>query len=652
MHSSQTDILNSVPDISRDLEVVAVNNGLPPIGSQMTNGYGIEWVVDGHLYVPDLGSVGRDKGSVSTEDARDLLPVIVPQNLSQPLTDFIGELDLCTSKILIPLDTMPHLRPWQAHPYGHWVDTWSDPKAIIFFLDAAHLHETIFAHEIAHAWIEFVEGCEDCRQMADLSDVSRVYQFQYIQSFVLDQKVNTLLRKRGFDLSVINADELEGIQLLAGALTAGRRPERPREAAFDALTIATALLKQSDGTEHSVLRPLQEPLKIIRSFLPEVYSLAEKLAQSVLRHGYSDREAVCCAIDDCLKHSFGFTGDPLDFDTELVERPMTEQDFDKRPGFFSALPVSAKLEICRAMVRKGIAGERLTWQLCVTHLGQIEVMFRSRSSDWTKLIVLKSVRLPFSEEVAMRLPTTQSNPSVFAPTNTSIPQITLPGTSNKPPSWSPFEEVPVLATRSQGRDYLPGIGRWLSRDPIGSDGGNSNPYVYVANDPTSLIDPDGLTAISYQGVATCFPAFGGPYPPFCDSNPDYKQCPKFSEGMTGAVPNVYYDWRQLHCNCPFHCKLACQPSLYGGYVKCGSTVTVSKGKCSVTITIIDIGPHAQLSSGASVDLSHKAYAKLYHCLNPKKKVPRCGNADPIPGVKVSGQADAISWPNPTGCAVC
>ncbi len=35
-------------------------------------------------------------------------------------------------------------------------------------------------------------------------------------------------------------------------------------------------------------------------------------------------------------------------------------------------------------------------------------------------------------------------------------------------------------------------GRWTSRDPILWDGGDSNPYVYVAGDPINRVDPRGL----------------------------------------------------------------------------------------------------------------------------------------------------------------
>lgn len=41
--------------------------------------------------------------------------------------------------------------------------------------------------------------------------------------------------------------------------------------------------------------------------------------------------------------------------------------------------------------------------------------------------------------------------------------------------------------------YDPEQGRWLSRDPIGEDGG-TNLYGYVGNNPTNWVDPFGLDA--------------------------------------------------------------------------------------------------------------------------------------------------------------
>jgi len=46
--------------------------------------------------------------------------------------------------------------------------------------------------------------------------------------------------------------------------------------------------------------------------------------------------------------------------------------------------------------------------------------------------------------------------------------------------------------RFGARDYDPETGRWTSKDPILFDGGDTNLYGYVANDPINGFDPTGL----------------------------------------------------------------------------------------------------------------------------------------------------------------
>jgi len=48
--------------------------------------------------------------------------------------------------------------------------------------------------------------------------------------------------------------------------------------------------------------------------------------------------------------------------------------------------------------------------------------------------------------------------------------------------------------RFGARDYMPEIGKWTAKDPIGFDGGDSNLFGYVSNDPVNWIDPWGLEA--------------------------------------------------------------------------------------------------------------------------------------------------------------
>lgn len=102
---------------------IAVRHGLPPVGAMMVNQHGIEWRVDGHLQLRTLATIARSgMPHDDSEDPQDLYPVIIPQNLSPRLTEFIAETSRCTSKSIMPVDTMPSLRPQSAHPESYWVD--------------------------------------------------------------------------------------------------------------------------------------------------------------------------------------------------------------------------------------------------------------------------------------------------------------------------------------------------------------------------------------------------------------------------------------------------------------------------------------------------------------------------------------------------
>jgi RHS repeat-associated protein len=63
------------------------------------------------------------------------------------------------------------------------------------------------------------------------------------------------------------------------------------------------------------------------------------------------------------------------------------------------------------------------------------------------------------------------------------------------------------------RDYDAAIGRWTARDPILFDGGQTNLYVYVGNDPINATDPDGLTKLDFYpdlGILLVDPENGKP----------------------------------------------------------------------------------------------------------------------------------------------
>jgi len=65
-------------------------------------------------------------------------------------------------------------------------------------------------------------------------------------------------------------------------------------------------------------------------------------------------------------------------------------------------------------------------------------------------------------------------------------------------------------TRFGATGYDPVVGRWTSKDPILFDGGQTNLYVYVGNDPVNRLDTTGkyddkACTQCLQGAADAFP---------------------------------------------------------------------------------------------------------------------------------------------------
>ncbi len=512
---------------------LAMQHGLPPMGALMTNQYGMKWMVDGHMFAPDLGSLARDNGPVKAQDPRDLLPIIIPQNLSQRLMDFFIETDRCTSKYLLFVDTLPHLRSWQAHAHGHWVDDASDPGRILFFLDAAHLHETILAHELAHVWLALVEDCEDDRSLRSLSDAGKVRQLQYVQSFVLDCKVNEVIRERGFDMTIIAEQQREAILSLAAAVASGYCPPYRREAALVALSIATSLLNPTEESAPSAsprgVGEVASALKLLERGLPEVYRLAKQLADSVRQYGYADRKAICQTIDQCLQLTFGFTDGAFDIAAELEELPPLEAFQDKYPQYLAGLPVKAKLEVGRIMAKLKI--KDANWRLSGTPAGRVQIAFQGSDGHWTEPVVLQNAPHWSVPTQACALPLLNNPASLSAPqlpvllrASSAHLQIVPTGMASQP-SFSqvsivqpPVMPAPAVATplpsmpmpwqpgrpfvgqpapnlnpprRLHGRNYMPGVALWLSQARLEEQLQGETSYGYGFNNPVINFDSSG-----------------------------------------------------------------------------------------------------------------------------------------------------------------
>jgi len=79
-------------------------------------------------------------------------------------------------------------------------------------------------------------------------------------------------------------------------------------------------------------------------------------------------------------------------------------------------------------------------------------------------------------------------------------------TNDTNPNFQPFAfagglyDQQTKLTRFGARDYDAETGRWATKDPIGFNGGDTNLYGYVLNDPVNFVDPYGRAAWIVAGA--------------------------------------------------------------------------------------------------------------------------------------------------------
>jgi len=67
---------------------------------------------------------------------------------------------------------------------------------------------------------------------------------------------------------------------------------------------------------------------------------------------------------------------------------------------------------------------------------------------------------------------------------------------------TPENAYPRKSLQERGRrSYSPSLSRWLSRDPIGEEGG-LNLHTFVGNDPVVFVDPLGLVRVEFSTTIT------------------------------------------------------------------------------------------------------------------------------------------------------
>jgi hypothetical protein len=341
---------------------------LPPVGAFLTSKHGLSWFVVGHGRFPTATA------ATIYADGHENLPVVYPANMSDRLFRFISETNRCTSKDIVFIDTMPAAHPNNIGEKVHYAVCSSNPDASFICLDIVNANETTFAHEIAHLWLNYVEGGDGMRSLREEAfDRVKFMQLNFVQSFVIDLKVNDLIAERGFDMSSINRDEIESLTILRDAVILGHQPRATRESLLNGLSIAGAILEQKRWTE-SDKHHLMELLAFFEDSTPEIYRLAQQLVRIVRQYGYGSKDAIRNVLNECITLAFEFTRDDFSIERDLVDKTTPEGMQDKYPEELPGYPVPLKLEIGKTLARNGINGRsKIVISASPTGMAQVTV---------------------------------------------------------------------------------------------------------------------------------------------------------------------------------------------------------------------------------------------------------------------------------------
>lgn len=467
---------------------VASQVGLPAVGSRMLNQHGIEWIVRDHAPVPTIQTVDRwnKGGPVPTED---LYPVVEPLNLSPKLVEFLHAIDRCTTKSFAIVDTMPGRRKDGHIPGGNHIDTVCHPETNILFLDAGRVNETVIAHELGHAWLQYVEMCEDLRTTHPEADPVRARMVSYVQSFVLDIRVNALLGEKGFDLRPIEEDQSATLSQLSTALRAGYQPETANEEVFMALLVADA--KVCYATQDSSLVRLAQSLPAICAARPELDRLSGAFANAVIRNGHTSAGAVEQAVDECLAAAFASVGAIFDAKAELVRVDPLEPDRDMFPRWLPSITPRHKCEVGRHMALNGVS---LDWPVSMvpTLAGRARFVFTAPDgSSENEVVVNQQIGPPtryegMEEDTAFCAEFNRQTKERM--TRTHVPSALTP---------APSPDHSRLDLPARPRNYMAGTGRFLTAVRQEEWLAGEHPYGYAFDSPGLYIDP--------TGNAPCFP---------------------------------------------------------------------------------------------------------------------------------------------------